>query len=285
MKFPFQCNSPDCRALNPLEYSEEDLYRYRCAACETKNAHALRQEKFEVLLDFGSMAFLDGYHREAVADFATALERFFEFFTKAVFRERGLGPEAVGETWKVMSRQTERQLGAFATAYLQATGRAPSFLDPNRLRVGFRNDVVHKGLMPSREQALAYAETVHGLIQRLLGELWRVAPNSVGRMREDVLRELGEKAKAEGRLYSVYAYDGMFGVLRFHPPVAEIDAESYRSYEESGGPGLVEAGWEYLRTDLGFEETLRARRAFLEASFYDEGRHGSEGTVPGPASG
>lgn len=285
MKFPFNCNYEGCWALNPLDYAEQDLYRYECVVCGRKNAHAMSRERFEVLFDFGALAFLDGYYREAVADFATALERFFEFFVRTVFRERGLPDEAVEGTWKLMSRQSERQLGAFAALYLSITGQTPDFLRPNPLKADFRNNVVHKGHMPSQEEAAAYAEMVHALIRRLLGELWEIASYSVGRIRDDLTTELGKQAEAEGYRFSVYAYDGMFGVLRFSPYAIATTEESYRSYTESDDPEIANANWEHLRTDLGFEDALRARKMFLEAAFYDEDRHGLEGSRPGEGAG
>lgn len=279
------CNYENCWALNPLDYAEHDLYRYECVVCGRRNAHALRQEKFEVLFDFGALAFMNGYYREAVTDFATALERFFEFFVRTVFRERGLPDDAVESTWKLMSRQSERQLGAFAALYLNTTSQSPDFLRPERLQASFRNGVVHKGRMPSQEEAAAYAETVHALIRRLLSELWSIAVGSVGQIREEtILRPLGRQAESQGYKFSVYAYDGMFGVLRFSPFAIASTQESYRSYVGSDEPEIADADWEHLRTDLGFEDALRARRMFLEASFYDEERHGPEGQRPGQAA-
>ena len=285
MKFPFNCNYEGCGALNPLDYAEQDLYRYECVVCGRKNAHALSRERFEILFDFGALAFLDGYYREAVADFATALERFFEFFIRTVFRERGLSDEAVEGTWKLLSRQSERQLGAFATLYLFAMGRSPGFIRQERLQAEFRNNVVHKGLIPSQEEAAAYAEMVHALIRKLLGELWEIAPYSVGKIRNDLTTELGKQAEAEGYRFSVYAYDGMFGVLRFSPFAFATTEESYRSYTQSDEPEIANIDWEYLRTDIGFEDALKARRMFLEAAFYDEGRHGSAKSRPEEGAG
>jgi hypothetical protein len=180
-----------------------------------------------------------------------------------------------------MSRQSERQLGAFAALYLYITGRSPDFLRPERLQASFRNDVVHRGYMPPWEKATEYAEMVHALIRKLLGELWRIAPQSVDRIRHDHITERGRQAEAEGYRFSVYAYDGMFGVARFSPTSVAITGESYRSYTHADEPGIANADWEWLRTDLGFEDALKARRLFLEAAFYDEDLHGSEGSRRG----
>ena len=77
MKFTFFCQS--CAALNPVEYKADNHYKFECTRCGQTTEAIIRKENFELLFDFGSSAFLDGYYREAVENFATTLERFFEF--------------------------------------------------------------------------------------------------------------------------------------------------------------------------------------------------------------
>jgi hypothetical protein len=110
VEYPFFC--PECLTINPVEYRDENFYRFECQGCGKKNPASIRREKFEALFDFGSMAFLDGYHREAVANFATSLERFFEFFTRTVCLKRGIQDEAFEATWKIMAKQQEQRVGS-----------------------------------------------------------------------------------------------------------------------------------------------------------------------------
>jgi len=106
-----------------------------------KLAFALQQQKFEVLLEMGAMALLDGYYREAVATFAAAQERFLEFFIRAVCYAREVSGSAFDGAWKAVSSQSERQLGAFIFLYLLLEGAPPPLKDTTK----FRNDVIHKG--------------------------------------------------------------------------------------------------------------------------------------------
>ncbi len=164
MKFPFSCNA--CFAKNPLEYRENNAYEYECSFCGQKNSATLRKKCFEILLNFGSLAFLDGYYREAVAKFATALERFLEFYVGTIRLKYGIDDGAFADTLKLMSKQSERQMGSFATLYLLKTRRPPSFLDPNRLQVKFRNDVIHTGKIPIRVLGLATPPMDGGLTRQ-----------------------------------------------------------------------------------------------------------------------
>jgi hypothetical protein len=268
--YPFLC--PACSATNPVEFRDDNYYAYRCWRCDAKNAASLRHEKFEALFDFGSMAFLDGYNREAVANFATSLERFFEFYVRTVCLKRGIDDSTMNDTWKIMSKQSERQLGTFASLYLLETQEAPLFLHPDRLNVSFRNSVVHAGKIPTRDETVVYADSVYDLARQLLRSLHETAGGFVGQVLEKQILEHGRRAKDEDREYVAYSFEGMFGLERFAPKaIAAADAE-YAARKGSADPEVAEADLEYLKTDLGFEETLRARRHLLEPSFYIDRR-------------
>lgn len=64
--------------------------------------------EFELLFDVGCSALLDGYPREAVATFATSLERFEEFACRFIFARRNLSFEGVDHWWKEVASSSER---------------------------------------------------------------------------------------------------------------------------------------------------------------------------------
>ncbi len=231
MKFPFRCSS--CHELNPIEYKADDHYRFECHRCNQMNEALITKERFELLFDFGSWAFLDGYHREAVANFASSLERFLEFWIRTIRNKHSVSDEHFEKTWKLMSKQSERQLGAFAMLYLFETGEFPHFLDSNRLKTKVRNDVVHAGEIPSRDQAVAYAELVFELMRSLLIELYDIAPTYVTADLEKKKTQVVNNAYAEGRFCTEYAYPGMFGIARFSP---EKIAEAHTRYQANQVP-------------------------------------------------
>lgn len=177
MHFPTLC--PACAREVRVEFADSAVHDLTCPHCGAAFCVLVRKHKFEVLFDLGTRALLDGYAREAVASFAAALERFFEFYVWAYALERAAGAErdfgealaALEGTWRPVASQSERQLGMFALAYLLREGRAPEFLTPQALGADFRNRVIHRGSLPRREEVEAYAARVFTLIDRLLTEL------------------------------------------------------------------------------------------------------------------
>lgn len=177
MWLPVRC--PECGFENRTEFSDTLIHDLRCGGCGTPLCLFVRKQKFEVLFDLGTRALTDGYAREAVASFAAAQERFFEFYVRAVTLERLAGGEkdfgevqgALEQTWRHVASQSERQLGMLALAYLLREGRAPEFLDSKALGSDFRNKVVHRGYLPPHAEVEAYAARVFALIDRLLTEL------------------------------------------------------------------------------------------------------------------
>jgi hypothetical protein len=101
------------------ELDDDGVVRMECP-----NGHRsfdiVQANKFELLFDFGVLAFRDGYYREAVTSFNVALERSQEHF---VFEIVGRTPAAAGleQSWKEVAKQSERQFGAFAFLYLLET--------------------------------------------------------------------------------------------------------------------------------------------------------------------
>lgn len=148
-----------------VELRDDGRYEFICEQGH-KTITVMQEQKFEVLFDLGAYAILDGYYREAVASFTSSLERFYEFFVKAYLFESGLNKEIFDKAWKNVSQQSERQLGAFIFMYCRAFYDSPELLHQNQIK--FRNDVVHKGKIPTRDEAIAYGESVLNVIRPII---------------------------------------------------------------------------------------------------------------------
>jgi hypothetical protein len=177
MKFQAAC--PHCQHRFQTEYLDSGIHDLQCPNCQTRFALFIRKHRFEMLFDLGTRALIDGYAREAVVNFAAALERCLEFYLRAALLERAAAEHRELETvlvelestWKLLVSQSERQLGAFAAAYLSRQGRAPEFLTPAGMGTDFRNRVIHRGYLPREEEVQSYAARLFALMNRLLGEL------------------------------------------------------------------------------------------------------------------
>jgi len=167
--------------LMSVELRDDGLLRVSCP--EGHNTiTAIQEQKYEILFDLAVMALLDGYPREGATGMAASLERFYEFVIKTLCAKRRGDDSTFSSTWKLVSNQSERQFGAFVFCYMLESGTVPPTIDnvkhhpvegqdwKNRTWKEFRNDVVHKGYMPSSSEALAYGELVFNHIQELT--LW-----------------------------------------------------------------------------------------------------------------
>ncbi|MBD8254434.1 hypothetical protein IFT96_03555 [Pseudomonas fluorescens] len=163
-----------CQVENPIpeitwvEFQDSHLYEFTCSKGH-KSSCLLLQQKFEILFAIGSHAILDGYYREAVASFTSSLERFYEYFIKVKLLDEKNQPSMINKTWKEISSQSERQLGAFIVLYAQTFKNEPKLLAQSK--VTFRNAVVHKGKIPSKSEALDYGQAVLDVINPIADQM------------------------------------------------------------------------------------------------------------------
>ncbi len=164
--------------LTPIaQVADDGKYEARCALGHVSKVF-LDNIKFELLFEMGVNGLVDGYPREAVSSFASSLERFYEFYWHVVIEHLGIPNGIASTTWKIASKQSERQIGMFVTASLLLTKRKPDLLDPNT-EVKFRNDVIHNGYIPSKAEAISFGNRVMQLINSSLDDLRKVAPNAL----------------------------------------------------------------------------------------------------------
>jgi hypothetical protein len=141
---------------------EDGLYTGKCP-----NGHdlliATQTLRHEMLFEIALNAIADGYYREAVSSFAASIERFFEFSIAVLASTRAVAPEVFSAAWKKVSSQSERQLGAYVFLYVVSFGAVPQLLS-NKM-VELRNDVIHKGVLPERRDAVIFGAAAYEVIQ------------------------------------------------------------------------------------------------------------------------
>lgn len=144
-----------------VEFRDDGRYEFVCRRGH-RTVTLLQEDRYEVLFEIGINAILDGYYREAVASFAASLERFYEFAVSVLLEEAGVEREQVLLTWKQVSAQSERQLGAFIFLWLRRFREVPSVLKGRPVEV--RNEVVPKGKIPSKEEAMSFGDSVLAIL-------------------------------------------------------------------------------------------------------------------------
>jgi len=187
--------------------------------------------KFELLYQSGIEALKDGYYREAVTSFYVSLERFYEFamhvLLKPQFEESGR--EGFNYFWKGVSKQSERQLGAFYMLYLTKFNKCPRFFAAPFIKttdvklvnfkddpVDFRNKIVHAGYIPTYDEALNYGEGVNLYIRSFLREFDHGGETGLIKSILDDAISYGANMKQ----ISIYTF------LRFYGPQTEGESTS-----------------------------------------------------------
>jgi hypothetical protein len=176
MHFHLLCNQCADSLLSRVEFRDDGRYEFHC-----KYGHEmifiLQQQKFEILFEIGVNAILDGYHREAISSFTASLERFYEFFIKVSFEHLGgLDSSFIG-CWKNVSNYSERQLGGFIFLWGIIFGETPKLLGSDL--VSSRNAVIHKGKIPSKDEAIIYGNSVLVLLRQYLSEIKTKLPQEL----------------------------------------------------------------------------------------------------------
>jgi hypothetical protein len=139
--------------LTPFEpVNNTGLYTINCSRGHTSQTY-IDNIDFEILFDYSINAIVDGYYREAVSSFTSSMERYFEYFIKVILRSSGKEFEQIHKIWKSIASQSERQIGAYIMLYNQTFDHEPKLLTQNK-EVPFRNSVIHKGYIPSKQEAI-----------------------------------------------------------------------------------------------------------------------------------
>lgn len=158
-----------------------------CCSRGHKSVTVLQQQKFEVLFDIGANAILDGYYREAVSSFTSSLERFYEFCIKALCEKKKVESSVFSKAWKEISNQSERQLGAFIFLWTSEFRQMPELLSNKDSE--FRNGVIHKGKIPTKEEALKYGNTILNIIRPKIEQLQSSCPNEISTVISNHIRD------------------------------------------------------------------------------------------------
>lgn len=166
MKLPVICNEctkniSDIVEINKhcrfVHVTDSMVYEHVCKFGHLEFC-VLKHFPHEILFEIGAQAIEDGYYREAISSFSSSLERFYEFFIKVTCELEKIDSQEFKKSWKIISSLSERQLGAYSFRYLSYFGKAPNVLAGKAKEL--RNNVIHRGYIPSYNEAIDYGEIV-----------------------------------------------------------------------------------------------------------------------------
>jgi hypothetical protein len=147
--------------------------------------------RYEMLFDIALNAIRDRYYREAVSSFIASAERFYEFAIRVFARVHNLSPDLITNVWKQVSNQSERQYGAYVLLYTCHFQQLPTALSPKMVEL--RNNVIHKGILPDKEQSVRFGEEVYAVIQNGVQKLRAQYLNEVNAQLSEHVGAIGEK--------------------------------------------------------------------------------------------
>lgn len=161
---------------------ELDKWPYLEFTCEKGHLTRLTLsfELYELLFQQATYCIMDGYYRESISTYNAALERFIEYMIEMMMLSNSMNLD-FNKLWKEVSNQSERQLGAFYFLYSIHFNELPPFLDQNK--VVLRNQVVHKGKLATKDEALGFGKYVFDYIKNTLHKLEGKHSDTLGELR------------------------------------------------------------------------------------------------------
>jgi len=177
-----------------------DYYDDGVAHVECPNGHKyaviLQSQKFEILLESGANALIDGYTIEAASSFAAAYERFLEFAIQVFCKKLKIDELELEKTFGTVSKQSERQLGGFLFLYLIVFGKHYLI---NHKRVEKRNKTIHQGYIPTPDEVLEFGDMVYDEIYSVVQQMKAVCSNEIMGVIHDNLQKKNHKLATDIR--------------------------------------------------------------------------------------
>lgn len=206
-----------------VEFRDDSCYEITCS-----NGHetttVLQEQKFELLFDIGAYAILDGYYREAVSSFTSSLERFYEFAVRVLLERGSNSDDLFKSCWKLVANQSERQLGAFVFLWGANFREPPYLLHTNAVNV--RNAVIHKGKIPTKEEALHYGNSILKVLRPKLLSLKERFPEEIQKITLHHLRDSAPSGKL-GRPVGTMSIGTMVSLTCDEPSTQSQTLEDY----------------------------------------------------------
>ncbi|VVO64208.1 hypothetical protein [Pseudomonas fluorescens] len=156
-----------------VQLTNDISYEVRCDFGHS-SAVFINMFNHEILFEIGVHSFLDGYYREAVTSFAASLERFYEFAIRSIAIHYGLPGTEELKCWKSISSQSERQLGSYIYLHAIHFKGQPKLLSQDKITL--RNSSIHKGQIPTYEEAMEFGEEVLSILSETSLKIWKTIP-------------------------------------------------------------------------------------------------------------
>ncbi|WP_314241299.1 hypothetical protein [Empedobacter tilapiae] len=183
-------------SLITISNTEKNVSRVDCH--KHYNIVYFTNYKYDLLFESGLKAINDKYYREAVANFAASLERFYEYILQIITFE--LDDDLKKSSWKYISNQSERQLGAYYYLFLKEFKIQPITLS-NKM-IEFRNKVIHKGFFPDEFEVYNYLKETLNVINQNIAIILELKNNAIEKYHIQFVENIRKEALDELEKYT-----------------------------------------------------------------------------------
>jgi len=172
-----------------------------------------QSQKFELFLDCAADALINEYPLEACVNLALVRENLFIFAIEVMLKQ-----DDFKIFFEKIRNQSERIIGAFIALYFDHFDKV--FEDKkdkliNRYGLSnnmpsFRNNIIHKGNIPTLEEAMAYGDIIYNEVKEVTKSLKDKFPENLRKITHELLNKRQEKIKPSP--YSTMAGSFMFSL-------------------------------------------------------------------------
>lgn len=198
--------------FNNFSLRDSNIYNLMCAN-HHNTVTFLENQRYEILFEKGVESIRTENFSEAIFSFKASLERFYEFCIRVFTNSDPSKKQVFSETWKVMSKHSERQLGAFVGLWIYIMKEPPPLLSDKHVEL--RNNVIHNGKFASIEEALKFGADVGIIIQKIRNTLKKRYNSWMRTVGEENLKKFMEQT-------SVYKQTTKINSIIEHSPIKSV---------------------------------------------------------------
>lgn len=156
--------------IRHMDYTDDGVYQIKWPEGHT-TVTVLQNPKFSVLMEFCVEAVCDEYYREGLLDAMSALDAYMDFHIEVMLKAQEIGKEPREDLLKLVSTSDQRRIGCFLACETMG-GHKPEYL-PSKV-VTMRNNVVHKGYIPTPQEVL---EQIKDILNYIIPRYKRLEAN------------------------------------------------------------------------------------------------------------
>ncbi len=136
------------------------------------STYEITSPQYEILYSIACFAIIDGYYRESIASFNACLEMFYDFTIRVILDNKKINTKDINDLFNNI-KLSERRFGAFASIWLLTENQPYTNIKSNYRddMTKLRNNVIHNGTIPTKEETLKFGDYVCNIIKPLINTL------------------------------------------------------------------------------------------------------------------